>query len=118
MRLTAEGGYPPGLWQSEWTLPLMPFGPELLTQSPGYTGLLSSSLDIQMTCPWQVTMQAYGGFQPCLVQKAGHSGGGVSLIPRRCPGVGWGATVRVMFIFLLLLLLLSRFSRVRLCATP
>ena len=43
----------------------------------------------------------------------------MSLIPRKCPGGGWGVTVRVMFIFLLLLLLLlSRFSRVGLCATP
>lgn len=66
MRLAAEECHSTWLWQNERTLALAAFGPELLTQSPSYTGLLSSSLDT-----W---MSPRAGDQAATQQKAGHSG--------------------------------------------
>lgn len=79
MWLGAEGCHPSWLWQSEWTLPPTAFGHEMLTQSPRYTGLLSNSLDTQMTSG-QVTRQTYSrklGIQgeKCLPHLEGVLGG-------------------------------------------
>lgn len=99
MRLAAEGCPPPRLWQIEWTLPLTAFGPELLTQSLGYPGLLSSSLDTQMT-PRTGDQQAYRQLHSPRAESWPFRETSVS-DPWEEPWWGAGAKVRVIFIILL-----------------